>query len=198
MFEKIDLFISQGKHLLQNLAKKIGLSVYGGKIRKDINEEYKCVTETWMNESLDDRVKEWFPLKNGNIIIELEIVEGVDDFDKTKSKNTMPSHFGSCILSHSKRLMNDVSKQISGFYNNGIYYTDTDSRFMHKKNWSSSVHNGLVGKTLSLSKNDYGNSCINNAWLLSPKIKFCLVIDDFGVNLAKRTFKGYSEEHRMT
>ena len=56
MFEKRDLFKSQGKDLLQNLAKKIGLSVYGGKIRKDINEEYKCVTEAWMREKFDDRV----------------------------------------------------------------------------------------------------------------------------------------------
>ena len=45
MFQKRDMFKSQGKDLLQNLAKKIGLSVYGGNIRKDINEEYKCVTE---------------------------------------------------------------------------------------------------------------------------------------------------------
>ena len=44
MFEKRDLFKSQGKDLLQNLAKKTGLSVYGGNIRKDINEEYKCIT----------------------------------------------------------------------------------------------------------------------------------------------------------
>ena len=28
-------------------------------------------------------------------------------------------------------------------------------------------------------------------------MKFCLVIDDFGVISAKRTSKGYSEEHRM-
>ena len=27
--------------------------------------------------------------------------------------------------------------------------------------------------------------------------KYCLVIDDFGIISAKRTFKGYSEEHRM-
>ena len=54
MFEKRDLFKSQGKDLLQNLAKKIGLSVYGGNIRKDINEEYKCVTENWMKENFDD------------------------------------------------------------------------------------------------------------------------------------------------
>ena len=45
--------------------------------------------------------------------------------------------------------------------------------------------------------NDYGNSSIIYAWFLAPKKKFCLVIDDFGVISAKRTFKGYSKEHRM-
>ena len=45
MFEKGDLVKSQRKDLLQDLAKKIGLSVYGGNILEDINEEYKCVTE---------------------------------------------------------------------------------------------------------------------------------------------------------
>ena len=133
MFEKRDLFKSQGKDLLQNLAKKIGLSVYGGNIRKDINEEYKCVTENWMIENFDDRIKEWFPLKNGKLIVKLEQDEGVDDFDKAKSVNMMPSHFGSYILSHSKRLMNDVIQQIKGFYNNSIYYTYTDSLYIHQK-----------------------------------------------------------------
>ena len=80
MFEKRDLFDSHGKDLLQNLCKKIGLSVYGRKIRKDIDEEYKCVTDTWMKENFDDRVKEWFPLENGNLIVRLEDDEGVDDF----------------------------------------------------------------------------------------------------------------------
>ena len=60
MFEKKDLLKSQGKDLLQKLAKNIGLSVYAGNIRKDINEEYKCVTATWMRESFDDRVKNGF------------------------------------------------------------------------------------------------------------------------------------------
>ena len=197
MFEKRDLFKSQGKDLLQNIAKKIGLSVYGGNIRKDINEEYKCVTETWMKENFDDRVKEWFPLENGNLIVKLQDDEGVDDYDKAKSVNTMPSHFGSFILSHSKRLMNDVIKQIDGFYNNSIYYTDTDSLYIHKKYWSNLVDNGFVGKSHGLGKNDYGDSGIFYAWFLAPKIKYCLVIDDFGVILAKKTFKGYSEEHRM-
>ena len=47
-----------------------------------------------------------------------------------------------------------------------------------------------------MGKNDYGNSGIFYAWFRAPKIKDCLVIDDFGVLSAKRTFKGYSEEHR--
>ena len=197
MFEKRDLFKSQGKDLLQNLAKKIGLSVYGGNIRKDINEEYKCVTENWMKENFDYRVKEWFPLKNGNLIVKLEDDEGVDDFAKAKSVNTMPSHFGSFILSHSKRLMNEVFRVIDGFYSNCIYYGDTDSGYIHKKHWSNLVKKGFVGKSLGLGENDYGNSGIFYAWFLALKIKYCLVIDDFGIISAKRTFKGYSEEHRM-
>ena len=197
MFEKRDLFKSQGKDSLQNLAKKIGLSVYGGNIRKDINEEYKCVTENWMRENFDDRVKEWFPLKNGNLIVKLEDDEGVDDFDKAKSINTIPSHFGSYILSHSKRLMNNVFREIDGFYSNNIYYGDTDSGYIHKKHWSTLVEKGFVGKSLGLGKNDYGDSGIFYAWFLAPKIKYCLVIDDFGIISAKRTFKGYSEEHRL-
>ena len=169
MFEIRDMFKSQGKELLQNLAKKIGLSVYGGNIRKDINEEYKCVTENWMKENFDDRVKEWFPLKNGNLIVKLEDDEGVDDFDKAKSVNTMPSHFGSFILSHSRRLMNEVFRVIDGFYSDCIYYGDTDSGYIHKKHWSTLVDKGFVGKSLGLGKNDYGNSGIFYAWFLAPK-----------------------------
>ena len=197
MFEKRDLFKSQGKDLLQNLAKKIGLSVYGGNIRKDINEEYKCVTENWMRENFDDRVKEWFPLKNGNLIVKLEDDEGVDDYDKAKSINRMPFQFGSYILSHSKRLMNYVIEEINGFYNNNIDYTDTDSLYIHKRHWSTLVEKGYVGTSLGLGKNDYGKSGIFYAWFLASKIKYCLVIDDFGNISAKRTFKGYSEEHRI-
>ena len=60
MFKKRDMFKSQEKDLLQNLAEKIGLSVHGGNIRKDKNEEYKCVSENWKRENFDDRVNEWF------------------------------------------------------------------------------------------------------------------------------------------
>ena len=150
-----------------------------------------------MRENFDDGVKEWFPLKNGNIKVKLEDYEGTDYYDKAKSINTRASHFGSCILSHSKRLMNGVIKQIGGFHNNSIYYTDTDSLYIHKKHWSSSVDNGFVGKSLGLGKIEHGSLAIFPAWFLAPELKYFLVIDDFGVISAKRTYKGYSEYKKM-
>ena len=93
--------------------------------------------------------------------------------------------------------MNDVIRQIGGFYKNSIYYTDTDSLYIHKKYWSDLVDNGFVGKSPGLCKKDYGNSGIFYAFFLAPKVKYCLVIDDFGVISAKRTFKGYCEEQRL-
>ena len=132
MFKKRDLFRSKEKYLLQNIAKKIELSVDGVNIRKDINEGHKCATENWMRENFDDWVKEWFTLKNGNLIVKLEDDEGVDDYDKAKSINIMPSQSGSYILSHSKRLMNEVINQISGFYNKSKYYGVIDSMYLHK------------------------------------------------------------------
>ena len=150
-----------------------------------------------MRENLDDWVREWSPSKNRNLIVKLEDDKGVGHYDKRKSNNTMPSYFRSCILSHCKSLMNDVIEQIDAFYNNSIYYTDADSLHIHKKHWSDLVDNGFVCVSLGLRKNDSGISGIFYAWFLAPKINYCLVIDDFGVILAKRTSNGYSEEHKM-
>ena len=51
-----------------------------------------------MIENSDDGVKEWFPLKNGNLIVKLHGDEGSDDYDKAKSLNTMPSQFHSFFI----------------------------------------------------------------------------------------------------
>ena len=149
-----------------------------------------------MKEDSNDKVREWFPLKNGNLFVKIEDDKSVDDYDKAKSMNTMPSHFGWYVLSLNKRLMNDFIKQTGGFYKNSIYYTDTDSLYIDENDWSDLVDNGFVGKSLGLGKKDYGNSGTFLAWFLAPNIKYGLVIDDFGDILVKRTFKGYSEEHR--
>ena len=93
--------------------------------------------------------------------------------------------------------MKEIISQKGGFYNNSIYYEDTDTMYLHMKYWFDLVDNGFVGESLGLGKIDYGNSGKFYAKFLAPKIKYCLVIDDFGVISAKRTFKGYSEEHGM-
>ena len=59
------------------------------------------------------------------------------------------------------------------------------------------VDDGFVGKSLGSGKNDWRNSGMFYSWFLATKIKSCLMIDDFSVILAKRTFKGYNEEHRI-
>ena len=92
--------------------------------------------------------------------------------------------------------MDEIIIQIDGFYNNSFYYWDTDSMCKDKKYWSNLVDNGFVGKSLGVSTNGYGSSSILYGWSFAQKIKYCLVIDDFGVISAKPTFEGYSEEHR--
>ena len=53
-----------------------------------------------MREKYDDRVKEWWPMKNGNLINIVEDDAGVDDQDIAKSDSQMPCHLGSYILDH--------------------------------------------------------------------------------------------------
>ena len=93
--------------------------------------------------------------------------------------------------------MNEVINQMGGYYNESLYYADTDSMYIHKKYWSELVDNGFVGKSHGLGKNDYGYSGIFYSRFLAPKTKYCFVIDVFGGTSAERIFKGYSEEHRI-
>ena len=93
--------------------------------------------------------------------------------------------------------MSEVTNHIGGFYNNSIYYGDIDSMYIHKKHWSDLVDNGFFGNSVGLGKFDYDILGIFYAWFLAWKIKYCLVIDDCGVNLAERIFKRYSKEQRI-
>ena len=86
-------------------------------------------------------------MKNGNLIVKVLDGEGVDDYHRRKSINTMSSDFGSFNLSHSKRLMIEVDNQIGGFCNISICYGDTDEKYFHKKHLSSLVNNGFVSKS---------------------------------------------------
>ena len=85
--------------------------------------------------------------------------------------------------------MNNVIREIDDFYSNIFYYGDTDSAYIHKKHWSTLVEKNFVGKSLGIGKNDYGDAGIFYAWLLVPKIKYCLAISDYGLISVKGSFK---------
>ena len=68
-----------------------------------------------MSSEYDDSVLEWFPLKKGNKMVKIKARKGIDDGDLSKKVNSQPCHLGSFILSHSKRLMNDVMLALDGF-----------------------------------------------------------------------------------
>ena len=150
-----------------------------------------------MKENFNDGAKEWWPLKNGISLVRLEYDAGVVDLDIAKKIKQVYCQLGSCILGHSKRLMNIVIREIDGFYCNNVYYGDTDSAYFHEKYLATLIEKGYVGNCVGLGQNVYGTSGIFYAWLLGPKIKYCRVIEDLGVISAKRWFKGCSEEQRM-
>ena len=118
---------------LQGLVKLILNSLYGDQIRKDINESYYCKSETWMKTEFDENALEHWRLPNGNYIVKMKKDDGLDD--DCDIKNTVPAVLGAFILSNSKRNMNNFIREINGFYNNSIYYGDTDSLYIEKKYW---------------------------------------------------------------
>ena len=108
-----------------------------------------------MKNEYDDSVIEWFPHKNGNILVKIKDKEGVDDEGLSKKPNSQPSHMGSFILSQS-RLMNDVILALDGFKNNKVYYGDTDSVYLHNFDYEILKTKCLIGQNLCQSKNIYG------------------------------------------
>ena len=84
-----------------------------------------------MKTEYDDRIFEWFSLKNNNIMVEIADHAGGEDNGYSK-KNFQPCHLGAFKISHSKRLMNDVIIALDEFKNHKIYYSDTDSDYIHK------------------------------------------------------------------
>ena len=171
---------------MQGLVKLIMNSLYGVQIRKDFNESYYCKSETWMKTEFDKNVLDYWKLPNGNYIVKMKKDNGLhDDCD---FKNTLPAVLGAFILSNSKRFMNNFIREINGFYNNSIYYGDTDSLYIKKKYWDVLDEANLVGECLCQGKNDYKTGGIFYGLFLAPKIKYCLTIDDYGIIQEHKTF----------
>ena len=176
--------------LMQGLVKLIMNSSYGVQIRKDINESYNCKSENWMKTEFDENVLEYWKLPNGNYIVKMKKDDGLDD--DCDIKNTLPAVLGAFILSNSKRIMNNFIREINGFYNNSIYYGDTDSLYIEKKCWDVLDKANLVGEELCQGKNGYKTGGIFYGLFLAPKLKYCLTIDDYCIIQDYKTFKGFN------
>ena len=195
------LFALRQKHkdehndLLQGLVKLFMNSLYGVQIPKDIDQSYNCKSQYWKETEYDENVLGYWKLPNGNYIVKLKKDDGLEGDNDVK--NTLPSHLGAFILSNSKRILNNFIREINGFYNNTIYYTDTDSLYIEKKFLDVLDKANLVGKNLCQGKNDYKTGGIFYGVFLAPKIKYVLTIDDFGIIQQQMTFKGFNDSKRL-
>ena len=162
--------------LLQRLVKLIMKNLFGVQIRKDIDQSYNCKSQHWMETEYDENVLDYWRLPNGNYIVKFKKDDGLEEDNDVK--NTLPSHLGAFILSNSKRNMNNFIREINGFYNNSIYYTDTDSLYLDNKYWDVLDKAKLVGKNLCQGKNDYKTGCIFHGLFLAPKLKYCITINE--------------------
>ena len=79
MTAKRNKYKKRKKNILQNQTKKVSNAVYGYTIKSDVENVYKCVSSYWMKTQYDDRVIEWFPLKDEKKMVRIIDHEGVDD-----------------------------------------------------------------------------------------------------------------------
>ena len=107
----------EGKILMQGLVKfSINVS-YDIQVTKDFIELFKSDSGHWMQIEYDDNVLEYWKLPNRMFMIKNK-KEGLGGDNNVK--NTLPSHLGVFILSNSKNIMNNFSREINDIYNNSI------------------------------------------------------------------------------
>ena len=188
-------YTDEKNDLMQGLVKLIMNSLYGVQIRKDINEYYYCKSETWMKTECDENVLYYWRLPNGNYILKMKKDNGLDD--DCDMKKALPAVLGAFILSNSKRIMDNFIREINGFYNNNIYYTDCDSSYIEIKYWDVLDKANLVGENLCQGRNDYKTGGIFYGLYLASKIKYCLTIDDYGIIKEHKTFEGFNDSKRL-
>ena len=120
-----------------------------------------------MKTEFDENVLDYWKLPNGICISKMRRDDGLDD--DCDIKNILAAYLEPFKLSNSKRNMNILFRQINGFFNNGIYFGDTDSLYVTKSFWDILDKGKLVGKTLCQGKNDYETGVIFYGSFLTPK-----------------------------
>ena len=148
-----------------------------------------------MKTEFDENVFDYWRLPNGRYIKKMKKDDGLDDDCDIKS--TLPAVLGAFILADSRRIPKKFFREINGFYEKNIYYTDTDSLYIEKKHWDVLDKANLVGDGLCQGKKDYKTGGIFYGLFLAPQKKYCLTIDDYGIIQEHKTFEGFNDHERL-
>ncbi|ESO87634.1 hypothetical protein LOTGIDRAFT_175942 [Lottia gigantea] len=182
----------EGNIVGSNCMKLLCNSLYGKSIQKDRNTR----NHLWnFQANFDSLVKNYEKINDTQYSVETEIEEKEITAEDHSTKSTIltPSHLGSFILSHRKKIMNNFIHVINGFYKPEIYYTDTDSLYISSRNWDKLNRAGLVSEIeYCKGKNDYGDGGIIFGLYLAPKVKYNIILISDGVLKEKKTYKGFS------
>lgn len=120
LFEKRKEFKSQ-KNPVEQIFKLVMNSVYGKTIMKPINSKTKIIKKNDLEKFIDknyNHIKSFDELEGGNSFMVKTIESLIKDYNL--------AHFGSIILSMSKRIISEVFC-LAEDLGHTIYYTDTDS-----------------------------------------------------------------------
>ena len=93
--------------------------------------------------------------------------------------------------------MNNFIRESNGFYNNNLYYGDTDSLYKEEKKWDVLDKGNLLAEGLCQGEDDYKTGGIFYGLFLAPKTKHCLTIDNYGIIQEHKTFKKFSDSKRL-
>ena len=118
-------FKKEGNKVGYALVKLLLNALYGKMVQKDINTKNHLWNEETLKKNYTDDIK-YEKISNEKYYVEEDLGDNLPDL-------LMPSHLGSFILSHSKRIMNDVILEIDGFKEPVIYYTDCDSIYVEEE-----------------------------------------------------------------
>ncbi|ESO82895.1 hypothetical protein LOTGIDRAFT_155937 [Lottia gigantea] len=185
----------EGNIVGSNCMKLLSNSLYVKSIQKDITTSRHLWSEATLKANSDSHVKSYPTVNETQYIVEINLEEKEFDCTPPKSTRLTPSHLGSFVLSHSKKIMNNFIHVIDGFYKPEIHYTDTDSLYISSSNWDKLNEAGLVSENdYCKGKNDYGDGGIIYGLYLAPKVKYNIILTSDGILKEKKTFKSYSND----
>ena len=103
-------------------------SLYGKKTPKDVIEEYSCRSEYWISTKYDVRVLDYWRLPNRNFILKLGQDEDLDC--ETDLRISYSAYLSGFIFSNTKRISNNLIRELGGFKKFNVFYTDTNSLYI--------------------------------------------------------------------